>query len=323
MQGFRDAMEDRTLCIDTITIPLGKMCPSQSDSDMDRNCEVQRSAEAWGLQPDQLDIRAFAVFDGHGGAEASEFAARLIRLTLEAELLATFVQDRTLCDLSGTALSAKQFLSKKELSPESAKILETVSKALEQALLKLDADFEAFAVSEGIDAGTTACVAVLVGNRWLQVRVICRIQPGQHRLYSGIRLRCVYLRISSVWGDFTRCFVLVHEVPLCILLHPRSLFGISYSRETRQDHTSYERVLPERHALQCCLLAPAVTHSVQSFHVKPSISSGESEKNQKELISNRFPRTSKPGSPKTHQFLTGFSARSSRLQRDRALLSFS
>ncbi|GAQ78178.1 Protein phosphatase 2C family protein [Klebsormidium nitens] len=192
MQGFRDAMEDRALCIDVITIPLAKVCPPLSESDSDQEAGRQRLAEAGGAESGKLDVRAFAVFDGHGGAQASEFAARHIRPVLEAELVANLAQDKKLCSLFENDLSVEQLLSERTLSKGGAHTLESLSKAVERALLKLDTEFQTFAMSEGIDAGTTACVAVLVGNRWLQVAnvgdsraTLCSTAPP-----SGCPSRC-------------------------------------------------------------------------------------------------------------------------------------
>jgi hypothetical protein len=176
MQGSRESMEDRALCIRPIAIPLPQTCPFESaprqvppsPPKAGPNDEFSSKNEgAKGREQEELEVRAFAVFDGHSGGEASQYAAAHIRKLLQAELRATFEHDWTVCSHED---SVRSLLSEKALSPEGRQVLSRVSAALERALLRLDAEFLVTAKDAGIDAGTTACVAVLVADRWLQVR---------------------------------------------------------------------------------------------------------------------------------------------------------
>lgn len=176
MQGSRESMEDRALCIRPIAIPLPQTCPFEtaprqllpSPPKAGPNAEFSSKNEGTkGREQEELEVRAFAVFDGHSGGEASQYAAAHIRKLLQAELRATFEHDWTVCSHEDSVWS---LLSEKALSPDGKRLLTRVSAALERALVRLDADFLVAAKDAGIDAGTTACVAVLVADRWLQVR---------------------------------------------------------------------------------------------------------------------------------------------------------
>ncbi|XP_015891455.3 uncharacterized protein LOC107425914 isoform X1 [Ziziphus jujuba] len=198
LQGRRKSQEDRTLCVLDLTVPFpGKV----------------------GIK--EVTVGVVAVFDGHGGAEASEMASKLL---LEYLILHTyFLLDATYSSvlkkstgrlhnsrehhslfqvinwdevLGRYELDSGRFKHSLPANFDDSFYLEILKEALLRALHDIDATFSKEAYRKNIESGSTATVILLADGQILVANIgdskafLC-----SEKFHSPAEAKATYLRL--------------------------------------------------------------------------------------------------------------------------------
>ncbi|CAM6025619.1 unnamed protein product [Sphagnum balticum] len=167
LQGLRPSQEDRILCVPDIPLPTF----GSNKHDVP-----------------ETKVSLFAVFDGHGGDEASELASEVLYQNFINHLYQRTAMDFFGCNqMPENASVAGAF--------EHSALGKLLKDSLANAISDIDATFSAEARKGGLQAGTTACVVLqtadhlLIANLGDSKAILCpAMLVGVSELYGSLAL---------------------------------------------------------------------------------------------------------------------------------------